>query len=648
MANGVVDNIFLVNAPAGSGKTTWIRQQVEHYLLQNPCDNVLCITYTNRAAEELGRDLDSKRVYFGTIHSFINDFISSFFAHSAIVDLYWEIYSEKIVERIENVRQDSKWAESNERYKEKYGSIDLETVRTNIKSISYSEAPFTSLYRGALSHDDLITFTRLVVDRFPVIKKKIVDKYQMIFIDEYQDTAADVLHIFYTSVVEKKSKLYLLGDKMQQIYKNYNGEFEEEFKTLNKSVNLSTNYRTTPKIVSILNAIYNDKSLRQNPYEKNSDDNMTFSPKVLIVSNPEKCVLDFREKFDDALVLYLSNKSRFHNIGVGELFDAFDKMEKYRYGRKYSAVDVLTKDDARDSDVLLTFLFIANQLVKYYNHECYGEVFRLIRKQHIYLNSEKYVIKGHSDKKKLKTKIERIISAYNNTEMTINHFLETCNQEEFIREKIYSSISEDSDYQFVKNVKVQEIILLSNYLNNPKISTQHGVKGESHDTVVFVAEDSKGGNSPVHMSKFFELWSDINVTLSEFDSFYYDYSKMIKMIEVNIGMKCSELKAKDYVDAAETIDSLLQSFITANKTNPYYICLLKEKMNKYYGKKNVTNAKDCLKEGTVYGPLCAYRLFYVGCSRARRNLAIVINKTDVSGFEDKLRVKLENCGFSVE
>lgn len=79
MVDGVINNVFLVNAPAGSGKTTWIRQQVESYISQNPYDNVLCITYTNRAAEELGKDLDSDRVYFGTIHSFINDFISSFF-----------------------------------------------------------------------------------------------------------------------------------------------------------------------------------------------------------------------------------------------------------------------------------------------------------------------------------------------------------------------------------------------------------------------------------------------------------------------------------------------------------------------------------------------------------------------------------------
>lgn len=34
MADEVNENIFLVNAPAGSGKTTWIRQQVESYLLR--------------------------------------------------------------------------------------------------------------------------------------------------------------------------------------------------------------------------------------------------------------------------------------------------------------------------------------------------------------------------------------------------------------------------------------------------------------------------------------------------------------------------------------------------------------------------------------------------------------------------------------
>lgn len=646
MADAIVENLFLVNAPAGSGKTTWIRKNVRKYLLQNPNDNVLCITYTNRAAEELGKDVDSNRVYFGTIHSFINDFIGSFFSHESILELYWEVYKNQIMERIENVSQNGNWAESNMRYIEKYGGLTPEIVRSNITMISYNQAPFNSLYRGALGHDDLISFTRLAVERFPVIKKKISDKYQVVFIDEYQDTATDVLQIFYSSMIGKKSKLYLLGDKMQQIYRNYNGEFETYFNIFNKSINLLVNYRTTPKIVSILNKIYNDECYKQTAYEKNKDENMDFLPEVRIVTDIEKNVSELMEQYKDSLILYLSNKSRFYNIGVGELYDAYSGMEKYSFGKKYNAVDVLTKEEIRENDALLSFLFTVNIIVDYFTKEFYGEVFRIIRKAGTYFNYEKFIIRKHIDKHLVKDKLDDIVALYNELSTTVDDFLSLCVEKKYIREEFYSAVVEENDYQLVKNVKVQEVKVLADYMSDPKISTQHGVKGESHDTVVFVADNSRS-NPVVHMSKFFEMWSNIDITLSEFDAFYYIYSQMLNQIENKIGMKCSQLKADTYISVASIIDEELQAFTKKNETNPYYIQLLKVKMDKYFGKKNVTNVKECLKEGTVYGPLCAYRLFYVGCSRAKRNLVIMINKKDIEGFEDKLRNKLMITGFNV-
>ena len=646
MADAIVENLFLVNAPAGSGKTTWIRKNVRKYLLQNPNDNVLCITYTNRAAEELGKDVDSNRVYFGTIHSFINDFIGSFFSHESILELYWEVYKNQIVERIENVSQNGNWAESNMRYIEKYGGLTPEIVRSNITMISYNQAPFNSLYRGALGHDDLISFTRLAVERFPVIKKKISDKYQVVFIDEYQDTATDVLQIFYSSMIGKKSKLYLLGDKMQQIYRNYNGEFETYFNIFNKSINLLVNYRTTPKIVSILNKIYNDECYKQTAYEKNKDENMDFLPEVRIVTDIEKNVSELMEQYKDSLILYLSNKSRFYNIGVGELYDAYSGMEKYSFGKKYNAVDVLTKEEIRENDALLSFLFTVNIIVDYFTKEFYGEVFRIIRKAGTYFNYEKFIIRKHIDKHLVKDKLDDIVALYNELSTTVDDFLSLCVEKKYIREEFYSAVVEENDYQLVKIVKVQEVKVLADYMSDPKISTQHGVKGESHDTVVFVADNSRS-NPVVHMSKFFEMWSNIDITLSEFDAFYYIYSQMLNQIENKIGMKCSQLKADTYISVASIIDEELQAFTKKNETNPYYIQLLKVKMDKYFGKKNVTNVKECLKEGTVYGPLCAYRLFYVGCSRAKRNLVIMINKKDIEGFEDKLRNKLMITGFNV-
>jgi len=70
------ENIFLVNAPAGSGKTTKIKSMLSNIIASNPNDNILCITYTNRAAEELAKGMDSDKIFFGTIHAYIHTLIS--------------------------------------------------------------------------------------------------------------------------------------------------------------------------------------------------------------------------------------------------------------------------------------------------------------------------------------------------------------------------------------------------------------------------------------------------------------------------------------------------------------------------------------------------------------------------------------------
>lgn len=646
MVNEIIDNIFLVNAPAGSGKTTWIKQEVQEYLKKYLYNNILCITFTNRAALELGQGIDNNRVYFGTIHNFINHLISSFFSNELTIDFFLEVYKMQIEEQIENRNQKDNWEKRNERYRAKFGTLNLETIRANIKSISYNEMEFSSLYRGELGHDDLLNFTRLLADKFPIIKKKIVDKYQLIFIDEYQDTSADILHLFYSSVVGSKCKLYLLGDRMQQIYKNYNGEFEIEFKRLNKSISLNKNYRTTPKIVSILNNIYNDEDFIQYPYENNSDKLMDFQPKVFIVDDVVELVNSLKKKYTNSLVLYLLNRERFDSIGVGNLYDAYSKMEKYRFSKKYSSVDILTKEDLRDKDLLLHFLFLVDKLVEDYIQGLYGSVFEIIRNKAKYFNSNKYLIKQHSDKRLIKDLLKNIIDTYNDSSVDIDAFLSVCRSQDFIRDEFYLAVTEDPDYELVKSVKIREVNLLSSYLNNPKVSTQHGVKGESHDTVIFVAENGNGSLS-VNMSKFFEVWSYIDITLDTFEAFYYSYKMLIQNIENLIGMKCADLKADIYLRFNSEVNKELDIFALENKSNPYYIYLLKDNIDKYNSRNNVTNLKACLKENYIYSVLCAYRLFYVGCSRARKNLAIIISRDDVKSFEMNLCNKLESCGFEV-
>ncbi len=642
-----IENIYLVNAPAGSGKTTWIRKQVEKHLLENDGDNILCITYTNRAAEELGKDIDSNRVFFGTIHSFISNYIGNFFEHREIIDLYWELYKEKIAQRVNNIENKETVEESNARYVEKYGALDLETLYSNLKKISYSETQFTSLYYGKLSHDDLLSFAKKVVEKYPVILKKIHDKYQLIFIDEYQDTDADVLKLFYSAMALGTGKLYLLGDKMQQIYKNYDGSFEDRFKEFNKSTQLDVNYRTTPYIVNILNAIYNDETLQQYPYEKNTDKQMLFKPKVFFTNDKAETINAFTEEYKDTLVLYLTNRERFYSVGAGNLYDSFSKISKYGYTGKYSVVDVLTKEEVWNQDILLSVVFSFVDICRYYNCNNLGAVFKIVRKNEKALNKKSFSIKIHADKKILHDKLEKILVAYQENDTTIGLFLKKCYDNGLIEKEYYSGIVEEEDYISALEVALSEILALKKYLGNPYISTQHGVKGESHNTVLFVAENNSG-NPVVSMSKFFDLWSKVDVTLGSFDDFYYAYLKMIKSIENECDVKISKMKADDYNRNEPFILEKILEFSDRYRDNDYYIVLLKDAYDAYFAKKNKSKAQACLKENTVYGVLAAYRLFYVGCSRARKNLTIVIDNADVVGFKERLKSKFEEIGFEVE
>ena len=647
MADGIDNNIFLVNAPAGSGKTTWIRKEVEKHLLESESDNILCITFTNRAAKELSRDIDSKNVFIGTIHSFISSYIGSFFAHRAIIDFYWEIYKNDINQRIKNEKNNEDIANSNLRYIEKYGSLDMDTVYSNLTQISYGETPYTSLYYGALSHDDLLSFTQKVVEKYPIIQKKIRDKYQLVFIDEYQDTATDVLNLFYSSMKDSNGKLYLLGDKMQRIYKTYDGGFEDIFKRLNTSKRLDTNYRSTPFIVSILNAIYNDESLAQHSYEKNSDNHMLFKPYVIFTDNRKQVIDGFVQEYRDALVLYLTNADRFYGIGAGNLYGFYNNLDKYKYGAKYSAKDVLTNEDVWCEDILLNVVYLLIDICFYYNDKNYGEIFKIARRNKNTLNNSCFTIKVHENKKVLHDKLESLLNLFFDKETTIGDFLQQCHKKGLILNEYYGKLMEEESYQNALTIKLLEAISAKKYLNKPNISTQHGVKGESYETVLFVAENSL--HSPfVYINKFFEMWSKINVTLSSFEEFYYSYLALIDRIEKSCSKKITELASSQYNNIEETVVTYIQQFIDSYGNNKYYITLLKDKFDAYLKKRNITTLKACLKENNVYGVLSAYRLFYVGCSRARNNLAVVIQNSDVCGFKPDLVSKFKSIGFDVK
>lgn len=129
---------------------------------------------------------------------------------------------------------------------------------------------------------------------------------------------------------------------MQQIYKNYDGSFEERLKKFDTSDQLGTNFRSIGKIVSILNNIYNDASFKQYSTENNIDVVPDIMPQVIISSNTQECIYELQKEFPEILTLYLMNKEKYQEIGAQNLYNAYENMEKYSFGRKYSPTDILS------------------------------------------------------------------------------------------------------------------------------------------------------------------------------------------------------------------------------------------------------------------------------------------------------------------
>lgn len=645
MANEL-NNCYLINAPVGSGKTTEIKSMVQRCIIDNPKDNILCVTYTNRAADELSKDVLSKNVFIGTIHSFLHSFLKPYFAHQNILELYFEIYGARISERIDNKDQKDSIAESNARYIEKYGKLDYDTVRKNIKVLSYNESPFSSLYYGGLSHDDLISFSKAFFNRYPVIGKRISSKYQFIFIDEYQDTMSDVLKMFFESVHNTKSKLFLFGDRMQQIYKNYDGSFEDSFELFDTTKALTTNYRSTKNIVDILNKIYNDPAFVQNISEKMRSTESDFDPRIIISHSIQAEIENLRKTDPDTLILYLFNKERFSDIEAIHLYDAFNSMEKYSFGKAVSAVDVLTTRYEDNSDALLKVLFCVVELLKLYKAQQYGSIIQILKGNKSIFSKDSWNIQTHNDKEMVFNSLKRVFNIMESEDKTIADLISYLADAHLLNEVYLSGIVDDDDYKLAELVPVIEVIHVADYLCNPRVSTQHGVKGESHDSVVFVAEDSSG-DPRVAMYRFFEMWGQIQISAKMLNRFYYDFAAEVGNIQRSIGIKASDLKKDTYAANEEMIKEKIHTVFDRFKDDLYFQFIYGADYESYFSKPGVTKAKDCLKDNTAYSILSAYKLFYVGCSRARRNLSILLDSSKIKGNIELQKKRFEEIGFQV-
>ncbi len=671
----VESNMFLVNAPAGSGKTHFIKDKIISIIDNDPSSRILCITYTERAAKELQTRILSEEVFISTIHSFINCFISPFYGHSEAIDLYYELYKSDVERRIqENKDLDIDDPQNrNTKYLIDKGlnheiDLSIRIIKVNTKSIYYNERNYNTLYYGGLSHDNLLEFAFSFLDKYPILQFRLREMFQYIFVDEVQDTDAKILRLFHNAAKDTSTELYYFGDKMQEIYENYDGGFENEYKTFDVSLSkeFKYNYRSSREIVNVLNNLYGRKDSDRQGSKKGCNG---VTPKLIICENIESYYTEHMHDFEDFLVLRIANRDRFARNDPNETMEnIFNEVsEIYPHGSRITTIDVLLPKLGENSpDILVDFFYTFGNLKTAFDSKHYAKVIELLSsqmfiapngaKKNIFHSSLK--VSEHDDKARLQIALTEVFEEYfDNTDCDLKDFLVYLINNNIIVDDFMESIEDTKDdegkavYEKLLAIKLSEMKRLIQYKDNQSISTQHGVKGEGYPKVCFWSEESKRYRPYVHMYDFFKMYIQLEgFSLETFQNFYYSFKSDVTALENKLEKKIKDLKSVDITN--ESISSFNQ-IINKFNDNIYFRHIFHEGLDDYNTKqgdgKNPTlkSVKAIFKPNAVNHILVAYKLFYVGCSRAIDELVILVDKEKIRLFENEFITKMTAVGFEI-
>lgn len=652
------NNFYKINAPAGSGKTYFISKTINDILNNEPLVKILCITYTNRASEVMQDRIISPNVEISTIHSFLNDFLKPFFSNDKIINFYFEIYKEEIKTTLDNS------GTLVERYKERFsvdGDVSEEIIKSNLK-IYYNERQSSFVLDGGLSHDDLLYFSFKLIERFPKIGFKLREMYNYIFIDEVQDTSSEVLRFFYNSARGSSTKVYFLGDKMQEIYNKYDGSFESEFGEFDSilSQSFTTNYRSSKEIVDLLNHLYLSVStVTQNSYKGKKG----HLPRLVFTDNIETYLSNNSEVYEKFYKLRTVNRKRFDNINnsgksAEEIYKKYQEI--YPNNGRVSVMDVLVNSNYDENpDELMSFLSLLFQVLSEYHNKNYGEMIRLLKnskknlpfgKSISVFDSSLLKIEFHKDKVKLKEKMDFFVRLLK-SKKPLGIVIQKLVANKIIGNDFYKFIFlYDKNGVFLYTdlfcSSIELFKLIDEYNRNPMVSTQHGVKGEGHKKILFVAEDSS--NPGINIYEFLNLFTsfytqNIVYNFDSFQQFYYDFNRDILSLEERLEKKISKIKAEDREQYFDDFQNIYNKYLD----NEYFkfICL-KQNTLQLQRKTSLKDIRNIFNNNTVRSTLTAYKLFYVGCSRAEEELVVLIDANQIDNMEE-FKDCFKQIGFQI-
>jgi DNA helicase-2/ATP-dependent DNA helicase PcrA len=224
--NSTPPKSFLMVAGAGSGKTTSLIKGLMEVLakhgkrLKLRRQKVACITYTDIAAGEIWADVgNNPLVHVSTIHSFLWSLIRAF--QSDIQAWVTIRIDERLVELRETAAKFGPRVQQRTRDKNQRDMVRYEQQRARIGRVrSFTYGTGSDYVNGILGHDDIIKMVPQIILERPLMRSLVVQQFPFLFVDESQDTTENVVSALKAVDQELGDRFCLgfFGDPMQRIY----------------------------------------------------------------------------------------------------------------------------------------------------------------------------------------------------------------------------------------------------------------------------------------------------------------------------------------------------------------------------------------------------------------------------------------------
>jgi DNA helicase-2/ATP-dependent DNA helicase PcrA len=296
------DGASLVIAGAGSGKTRVLTYKIAYLLQEKGLKpwNILALTFTNKAAREMkerigqlvGQDA-ARYLQMGTFHSVFarilrNEaaqigFASNFTiydqadARSLVKSICKEMGLEEKDYKPSAVADRISMAKNHLVLPQNFVSSSLFNPKQPKVAEVYSRYTERCRQANAMDFDDLLVQTYLLFEHHEEVRRKYVEKFLYVLVDEYQDTNHTQQKIVY-QLTRERQRVCVVGDDAQSIYSfrganidnilNFQSAYDDT-----RLFKLEQNYRSTQLIVQAANSLIkkNERQIPKDVYSKNDE-----------------------------------------------------------------------------------------------------------------------------------------------------------------------------------------------------------------------------------------------------------------------------------------------------------------------------------------------------------------------------------------